>query len=255
MPELYTHRQFGEHILGMIATFLDVDKEIFMWAQEGPDFWAYLTPSKYANRSKVMHACNAEDFIGFLLEKYPNDRLVLSYAMGFLCHMIYDEMAHPFVEYRINDPKAPWYCGGHMVLERAIDVLKMKEHGGRIRSLCKAWPFGKAKKLKQSLDSAYEEVYGWKNAYSEMRLAYCRRYLFYLAFWDPFWLVYAIGYLLKNDRIKAFSYHGKVFPNIDILNNNHNYWGDSDSSFDEITGNAIAVATEKIALYCHISRT
>lgn len=253
MPDLYLHRVFGECVLSRLPEDINIDKRTFMWAQEGPDFWFFWKSRKKPSRNRLMHTSKSQEFVGYLIETNKDNIQLISYALGFLCHIIYDDFAHPYINYRVQNKRASWFCGDHVTLERALDIRKMKENSDTPRKLIRAWSISIFKPVAQGLSDAYNHVFGWKHVALEIRFAYIVRFFFYFLFWDPLWLLYGVGKLMRKKLMMSYSYRGKNFPDIDIDNNNHDYWGESNLSFNEVTQMAIDVAVERIIAFYGIN--
>lgn len=249
MPDLFAHQQFGKRVLESLPAHVTVDKEIFMWAQEGPDFWSFWRPWKKNNRSWIVHNEKSKQFVKFLISKNPDNKKVCSYALGFLCHIIYDEYAHPFIDDSASHLKQFWNDCNHIALERAIDIRMMRQCGKTPRCLLRNWPTRGIKPIESAIDQAYDSIYGWPGSSAAIRSAYRTRYFLFLMFLDPLGICFAFGRLTGTDKLKSLSYFGKIPPN--DLNHDHSIsWNEFYSKFDSITNKAISKAVDIIVNYC-----
>lgn len=246
MPDLFAHQQFGKRVLESLPTYVNVDKEMFMWAQEGPDFWAYWRPWKKNSRNRIVHNESSKQFVKFLISQNPDNIEVFSYALGFLCHVIYDEYAHPFIDDSVSHLQQFWKDCNHTTLERAIDIRMMTQDGKTPRCLVKNWPKKGITPIESAINHAYESIYGWSGSSLAIRSAYRTRFILYLMFWDPLGIWFTLGRLTGINNLKSLSYFGKISPP---------YVGDSKqnidmdkfySTFDNLTNNAINKAVDMV---------
>lgn len=253
MPDLFAHQQFGNRVLERMPAYVNLDKEVFIWAQEGPDIWSYWKPWKRNKRSWTVHNEKSEQFVEFLLNNYPDNKAVVSYALGFLCHIIYDEYAHPFIDDSAFCINNLWKDCDHIALERAIDIRMMSQYGKTPRCLLVNWPKKGIKLVESAINQAYETIYGWNKCSLSIRSAYRTRFILYLMFWDPLGILYTLGRLFGIDKLKSLSYYGKTsLPDVAYSESSIN-WDELSKSFDNITGNAIGKAADMIVNHYAIS--
>lgn len=106
MPALITHYL---HALDVFKEFkeMNLNKEAFCLGAQGPDFLYFhralpiLQPGKSLRKlGNLIHKQEPDKLFacfGDYLNKNKHDIIILSYALGFICHYSLDRTAHPFI--------------------------------------------------------------------------------------------------------------------------------------------------------------
>ncbi len=246
MPDSVTHFYFGRQVLSVLPTEIvnKIDIPIFEQALQGPDPWSTIgffggRVKKYSSYSNVMHNQKTGEFLYTLTKDAKNKQSVsvFSFLIGFLCHYSLDKTAHPFIickggEYDGTE-NTKQMRGGHVRLERAIDSFYIRKEYGKI-----PWHFSMPKNifklkrfpedLRNTLEMAFEQVYGLKDGFDLFNRALRDERRFYGLMQDPFGFVH---YLLRpisfgKTNFSLFSYYHRDIDNkkIDYMNEQHAVW-------------------------------
>lgn len=159
MPDIVMHTAFGAEVSEL--TGLTVDRDIYNFGLLGPDpylFYRFYLPP-FRNRvnrcASVMHRERTGDFLMELMRRAKENRMVFSYAAGFLCHYALDSNTHPYINRKAKNSAAM-----HMAIEHKLDKL----NGGAIRI-----PPFLPESLKDDVGGAITAIYGWDDAWEKLR--------------------------------------------------------------------------------------
>ena len=245
MPDIYTHYIFGGKVYKNLPPEIisEIDKNIFDFAQNGPDDWAaysfychFLRHNKN-NRSGIMHRENTGEFLVTLADAVKREKSksnLFSYFCGYLCHYILDYMTHSYIVYKsgiYNGTKeTKQYKGLHLALEHSLDIRMMEREGRSLKDrpishdtfTLMALP----KNMKNAIDDVYFSVYQWENAYNDLNKARRDLKRFNYLAEDPHGILYRIVYPFKKSFPGYFhiSYYKDPYAGKDVENNAHNKW-------------------------------
>lgn len=182
MPSFNAHYLFAKQEVDFIRkTFPDVElnEDILWYAAQGPDmmFFARLFPAPIMPGESLMpvgnalHAANPTQIFK-AIQKYflehPEDHLVKSFFLGFICHYALDRNCHPFVYAKEqvvwNDNKNWNRMWIHNVIEHNFDTWAIRKYCG-IESANKFKSFKVLKK-----DEKIDEALGRGFAYLTPRV-------------------------------------------------------------------------------------
>ena len=133
MPASYTHQCIARAAFQKTQCCIDPHPAAILAGAEGPDplFFTLLYFGRGTSPSSMGHLLHEErsaDFLTALLKGAGQDRLLLSYALGFLTHYAGDTIFHPYIFTRSYDnghtantsifsipsciasPAMPWGC-------------------------------------------------------------------------------------------------------------------------------------------------
>lgn len=244
MPDPITHYWFGQRVLSVLdlKIFEEIDPLVFDRALQGPDPWSTVgfyggKNKRFACRSNQMHKEKTGEFLLALTAEAKRHSEVFSVLVGNICHYCLDRTVHPYIVYRSGDydGTAGTYAqrSGHVKMERGIDSLIIRKYFRK-----PPWRFPivkviyKLKKypqyLKQPLNSAYFNVYGWKDGFDTFNKGLKDEALFYGLMQDPVGVVRCLLRPMSrgHTNYSAYSYY-KAEANAeenDYLNENHSEW-------------------------------
>ena len=137
---------------------LHVDKDIFHFAQLGPDpliFYRFCFPfvRKGGNhRGAIMHTEKTGEFLLRLAQKCRT-RETFSFLAGFLCHYSLDSVVHPYIN-KLTNGEAHL----HMAIEHQLDLHVLSHTGKPLRRLMDLFaPYH----TNLAFSEALRQVYGW----------------------------------------------------------------------------------------------
>lgn len=280
MPDPVTHHVFGRQVLSLLSEkpAAAVELPIFDRATQGPDPWSTIgffggKYKQYANRSGLMHKSEAGAFLIALAQEAKRDMSLPTFSVlaGAICHYTLDRYTHPYIickggEYD-GTVQTRDQSGGHVRLERAIDSYYIRQiyrkvpwHFSIPRQIlqCKQYP----EFLREPLNVAYREVYGWENAFDLINISLRHERLFYGLMQDPLGIVH---YLLRpvsggktNYCIYSFYRRDADSASLDYLNLNRAPWHHpfdpsvvSTASFLDLFEQAKQEAVTMIQGVCH----
>lgn len=247
MPDIIAHYRLGAAAYKLLAPDArgHIRRAIYDHATAGPDiwfsyrFWSGKQQQGKPERGNIMQHTRTGEFLLSLAaqaKQSPAKDELFSYLAGFLCHYALDRAAHPYIIYRSGTydgtPQTLACRGNHMWLEHALDRRALRGWGKSLWSSpivtrifrLRALPHS----MREGLDAAYRDVYGWENAWEDLnRGAYDQR-RFYVLAQDPCGLLDAVLRRVDNGAsrrdLTAMSYHGKDCAGVDIANEARAEW-------------------------------
>lgn len=147
MPAIITHYILGEDILATISedeSFPKPLREEFLWGCQGPDvaFFHRLLPWKKGKPIRkfgsAMHIDKPSAIFSALLEKCRESGgpELISYALGFCCHYGFDSVAHPYINWCVEEHKRSDRRGEgykyHGEIESMLDTIMLRRYLGKL---------------------------------------------------------------------------------------------------------------------------
>lgn len=254
MPSSITHAYFGISVYNRLSkkykNYLDLDYiNLFQQGSDPFMFYNFFIGKKAKEMNslqELMHTKKTNLFFKNTIKyihkyKLNNNKEIISYFYGLLCHYYLDLYIHPFIYYKagIFDKKNKStykYNTMHQKLEYLIDLYFLKKHEKIPYYKFKPHTFLFKKKSISStlailIDNTIYETYKYKNTSNYYKKAINHMYLFYKYInYDPYSLLLITYSLIdkitskKTIKLKELSFHNKI-DNIDnILNINHQKW-------------------------------
>ncbi len=133
MPASYTHQCIARAAFQKTQCCIDPHPAAILAGAEGPDplFFTLLYFGRGTSPSSMGHLLHEErsaDFLTALLKGAGQDRLLLSYALGFLTHYAGDTIFHPYIFTRSYDNGR--YSGNkHCKYEHILDTVLYRKSG------------------------------------------------------------------------------------------------------------------------------
>lgn len=280
MPDSVTHHYFGHQVLERLPAEIrgKIDPGIYDRALQGPDPWSTIGfygggKKPLAVRSNVMHKTETGRFLvelSRMTAEYP-EAPVFSVLAGFLCHYCLDANAHPYIICKGGDydgtPETVDHKGGHVRLERSIDSRYIRKGYGAV-----PWHFSIPRRimglkrfpeaLREPLDRAMKEVYGWDGGFDDLNRAMRDERLFYGLMQDPLGLVHLLLRPLSRGKTNfcMYSYFRRDTDGekLDYMNQKRQPWNHpndpdltSTDSFSDLYDRALEEAVEMICTAYH----
>lgn len=254
MPATITHAYFAQDVVETldlsIKNKVDINK-IRMFGQSTDPLMFYnivnLKPGKEVRKfQKTFHTSNTRLFflntINYIKDnKLDNDKNVMSFLYGFICHYVLDSTVHPFIIYKtgyFNKRKKETfkYNNIHSFMECFIDMdmVKRREKTNpykfKFDKFCFCLePF--SDNLNGVINYSFLTTYNFKNADKIYYKSLKQMRLFLNVFRrDPYGikknLYKFIDTFTKQNtfRMEAISYHYNLDDKHNFLNSNHNIW-------------------------------
>lgn len=145
MPALVSHHLFADSALKQAQPYLAnaaaAAPMAFRWGAQGPDIFFYYQPFYENHISRIGHCLHEERVARMFSELVAecsrlNTPEATAYLLGFCCHYVLDQMAHPFITYIANyriDPLYPQLSheAQHNLCESELDrALIAAAHSG-----------------------------------------------------------------------------------------------------------------------------
>ena len=261
MPDVAVHASFGREVLASLSDEVRavILPEPYTFALFGPDLWFMYRPwRRREGRGRRMHTVTPGAFLSALLRKAGVSAArpeLYSYLAGFLCHYALDSLTHPYIIFVTAEERV--FPRSHMSLEHALDVAWFTKDGFSSEKHPVTDHYFPRLHLPESLRSdlnmVFEEVYGWKNCWSDLNRS-CRRYrLCYRVLENPRGLVARLARLTGLDVLRSLAYSESQFITLDPENNGHRIWKHpfapetvSSESFAELRKKALQHAVQLI---------
>ncbi len=235
MPDFAVHYVFGQEVRSALPREEGngLREAPYTAGLFGPDLWFIYHLWEHGHgRGRRMHTCRTGDFLVSLAEQARKQRdteagaQLFSYLAGFLCHYALDLTVHPYVIWETTH-----VCTrkrAHQAMERAMDVLEIRRRGdwGKAHPVTeKYYPRLKLpQEMRDGLDTAYEQVYGWKHAARDLDRCYRRYRLMYRWMEKPGGLMATLAKRSGKDAVKAFSHPETYYLDMDPENTAHREW-------------------------------
>ncbi len=240
MPATYTHYTFSKDVYKVIKPLVQekIDFNIFSLFNQSFDL-LYFSKYKlgiYAHQ----HFVNLyfQNIIYFIRDKHlENNKEVLSYLYGSICHYILDSTIHPYVYYYTGvykDKSTKKYIGKHAYFEFMLDAIIYQErnHKNIARANIRKEIFQKYnfnKDLNDIIDYTFVNTFQFKNAHSYIKRG-IKNYSFVLrhGFMSRLGIKYYLYRLLDFRPFKKMVLHYNCYyiRKLDyrVLNKEHNKW-------------------------------
>ena len=232
MPDTAVHASFGQEVLRSLdgrvrETIVSAPYQIALF---GPDLWFVRFPAgKHGKRGRRMHTDRTGDFL-CALARHARDgscpETMFSYLAGFLCHYALDAATHPYVIRKTTGEGVP--SGAHRAFEHTLDILELQRLGlweGRhplTRSLMPRLRL--PREMREDLDAAYREVYGWKNSYRELNRLYPLFRFLYARMENPKGLAAFLARLTGKPVFRSLAYSESWYNGTDVENSGGETW-------------------------------
>ena len=243
MPATYTHHLFTKDVYKSLNKNIQdkIDINIFDLFGKSFDALFFYKPQlgsyMHTNCANLYFA----NIIKYLREnKKINDKELLSYLYGSICHYVLDSTVHPFVyyysgKYEKKNKKTHKYRGNHDYLEMMIDAIMHKErnkkaiyknHVGR-----EVFPKISFKpELFKIIDYVYFNTFNVKKGSkiyykSYKRFKFCYKYLMSSRFGikKKFYIIFDKLHILKSLKLQYFCYYVHK-EDRNVLNLEHKKW-------------------------------
>ena len=255
------HHHFGREVFSSLNT--DIQRELieapYTFAQYGPDPWFTYRPwQRREGRGRRMHTTKTGAFLLALARRARDGgarREMFSYLAGFLCHYALDSTTHPYIIWQTTET---WPTKrAHRDLEHALDLLLLQREGiteGNHRLTDAHFPKLKLpSSMRNDLDAAYREVYGWEGAWSALNKCFPRYRMLFRIMEMPRSLLTLLTDLFPTDGMKSLPHARCGFLNRDVENLEHQAWHEpysreitSTESFPDLYEKAKAEAVRMI---------
>lgn len=152
MPNIITHKIFGEEAIKLLDKSSDLNKQeilriihkhehLFYIGTNGPDFlffhnakpWEKFKSHKVAKIGNILHREGINEFYESAIISIREQKNLLikermiAYLMGHLCHWSLDKTAHPYIFYRTGDCKGK-SASAHHRFESMMDAMMLKRY-------------------------------------------------------------------------------------------------------------------------------
>ena len=140
MPSIVTHNLFCHDVLNNINSNIDINLyQIFAQSFDELFYYSFFFPFLGKKERKFGYYChrhNVNDYFKNIISyidgnNYHNNKSLLSYLYGSICHYVLDKNCHPYVFYYSGDANQnKRWVGLHEKMEVEIDayMLKLKEN-------------------------------------------------------------------------------------------------------------------------------
>ena len=186
MPDVAVHASFGREVLSSLPEEVreTIVSEPYTFALFGPDVWFMHKPwRRREGRGRRMHTTKTGLFLSSLLRRAAvsaSRKELFSYLAGFFCHYALDSICHPYIIWITAEERV--FPRSHMSLEHALDMAEIRRNGYEKEKHPVTEHYYPRLRLpeclRQDLDTVFEQVYGWKNCWTELnrrnRRAHCR---------------------------------------------------------------------------------
>lgn len=256
MPSSMTHTYFGRDVYNKLPnkykSMINSNLDYFELFCQGPDpfmFFHFLVGPKAKEMIKIqnrMHTENTQEFFLNIVKyihdnKLLNNKEVMSYLYGYICHYFLDLYTHPFIYYKSGVFNSKLkntykYNGLHQKIEYAIDIYFISKRENIIPNKFKIHDnIFKVSKFSPTLEKIINysigNTYNIRNSSSKyLKSIKYMKLFFYLFNYDYYGIKLNIYNLIdkitpKNIiKIKELSYYN-IYSNInDYLNLSNNKW-------------------------------
>lgn len=264
MPDIALHYNYGQQVRNALPTEIRerLREAPYIFALYGPDPWFVYRPLQHGGkRGRMMHTRKTGAFLAELARQARNDRereageQLFSYLAGFLCHYTLDANAHPYIIWETTE-----VCKrkqAHRAFEHTMDVREMQRNNawaGKHPLTNRYFPALQLPgEMRDGLDAAYRNIYGWEKAWSEVNRSYRLFRLAYRWMEVPGGLAARLAKWTGSDVLKSLAYSESYFADADVENLQHAEWRNayqperaSTMSLDEIRRQAAGQAVRMI---------
>lgn len=260
MPNLMTHKIFGEDVLKMtnerIQNYVKKNPQAFSVGTSGPDYLFYHSQfpwqdqeagAKVGNIGSVIHSKNINDWYEVAISSCINEKDLdlqadmISFLIGHLTHWGLDSSAHPFIFYRTDGTsKETKYW--HYRYESMLDTVMVNNYR---KTSIKDYPSREILKTDQKIQKAIynvykdatEKVHGLKFDFEYVVQAFKDADATLRVLYDPSGYKYKAVRALEILMNKKWAFTSHIVTNqikdeVDVLNaNNHQWKNPADPSF------------------------
>ena len=262
MPDVVVHASLGKEVLDALEPERSgaILPDPYTFGLFGPDAWFLYEPWKRREgRGRRMHTTRTGDFLAALAAKGKGGACrqeMFSYLAGFLCHYALDSIAHPYIIYRTTEEFHYPRC--HTAFEHSLDRCQMTRDGvwGERHPITEYYlPALQLPQIMEAdLNGAYQEVYGWSNAFSALNRSFVRFRLVYRLMENPHGFGAHLARITRSGTLKGYIYSESPFADTDVENLAHSPWRHSHEeslirtdSFPELRAEAARLAKELIS--------
>lgn len=142
MPAATTHTEFAKEVLVHLGDHKTkiTSTHLYYLGSQGPDLFFFsqggLLPSSIKYIGSKMHEVKVEEVIRFFLNYAKDNKDLMSYVYGYICHYCLDSAAHPLINYssRYKANKLENDTENHFRIEAYIDSLILKKQNKPIEA-------------------------------------------------------------------------------------------------------------------------
>lgn len=262
MPDAGVHYAFGREVYDSLPQEIQKEliREPYTVALYGPDPWFMYRPrgDKRWRRGRRMHTARTGAFLTALAKRAGSGKggkEMFSYLAGFLCHYALDSTTHPYIIWETTE-----VCSrkaAHRALEHSLDVLQMEKDGvwGGLHALTDNYLPGMKLPavMREALDSAYREVYGWEHCLCSINRCYALYRCLYRLMEKPKGFFVWLTKKKNSDLLRSLVYSESYMKDADPANTEKRTWRNpydpetvSDESFAELREKARISAVKMI---------
>ena len=232
MPDVAVHASFGREVLSSLPEEVreTIVSEPYTFALFGPDVWFMHKPwRRREGRGRRMHTTKTGLFLSSLLRRAAvsaSRKELFSYLAGFFCHYALDSICHPYIIWITAEERV--FPRSHMSLEHALDMAEIRRNGYEKEKHPVTEHYYPRLRLpeclRQDLDTVFEQVYGWKNCWTELNRSFRRYRLCYRFLEKPRGIAARAAGLTKLDVLRSLAYAESQFLDLDPENTEHRVW-------------------------------
>ena len=245
MPSIVTHNLFCHDVLNNINSNIDINLyQIFAQSFDELFYYSFFFPFLGKKERKFGYYChrhNVNDYFKNIISyidgnNYHNNKSLLSYLYGSICHYVLDKNCHPYVFYYSGDANQnKRWVGLHEKMEVEIDayMLKLKENKDLRHESMTNRLFPKVnvdKILLECMDKVFEDTFnatGMGRKY--FRSVKTGRFIMRFFVTDHFGikkLLYRIKDFILPAKTRRYQYLSFYVKNVDkdYLNIDNNTW-------------------------------
>ena len=232
MPDVAVHASFGREVLSSLPEEVreTIVSEPYTFALFGPDVWFMHKPwRRREGRGRRMHTTKTGLFLSSLLRRAAvsaSRKELFSYLAGFFCHYALDSICHPYIIWITAEERV--FPRSHMSLEHALDMAEIRRDGYEKEKHPVTEHYYPRLRLpeclRQDLDTVFEQVYGWKNCWTELNRSFRRYRLCYRFLEKPRGIAARAAGLTKLDVLRSLAYAESQFLDLDPENTEHRVW-------------------------------
>lgn len=174
LPSCVSHFLLGRQVLENLPDGLrdEMDRDAYFWGVQGPDFlfchqiFPWMKKPSISEYGTKFHSMNPDTMLSAvqgLLHAHPENKLLHSYVLGFLCHYALDSVGHPLVntlakKMALEDPVQTQETM-HAEIESALDVILLRKFTGKLPTQVKLHRFfPKSPAVQQEIAELYHQL-------------------------------------------------------------------------------------------------
>lgn len=139
MPTTYAHWRFGDRCIDTLPKELQEivnnNRDIFNFGVHGPDIFFYYNCVKhndinqFGTNTHEIPFKNTLEKIKPIYQKMANNKIALSYLLGFCCHFALDSYCHGYIDRKVEVSKTTDKPTTHGIIETQYDKYLLKKDG------------------------------------------------------------------------------------------------------------------------------